>query len=83
MRKSNEGMMPPGRVQLIGPAVQGLTVCSWCPSPDGSGDPVAVALVFNIVEIGDIVMRLKSRRAVDDVIDALQKHKTDVFGGGA
>jgi hypothetical protein len=60
--------------------VDGFSVCEWCPTPDGSGAPEAVAVVFNMRSVGDVVLRLRSRRAVDEMIAALEKHRDVVFG---
>jgi len=73
------GRTAPAKAALFGPAVDGITVAEWCSTPNGSGRPEAVALVFNIRELGDIVMRLKSRRACDELIDALIEHRDAVF----
>ena len=54
------GKTPPSHTEMFGPMVDGFTIAQWCPSPDGSGKPTAVAVVFNVRELGDIVMRLKS-----------------------
>lgn len=71
----------PSNTQLLGPHVEdGVVVGQWCPTPDGSGPPVAVALIFNLPSHGDIVMRLKSRRAVDEMIRQLEHHAAEVFG---
>lgn len=64
--------------QLIGPTVTGFTVGSWCQSSDGSGTPIAVAVSMN-TQFGDIVLRLKSPQAVDLMIQALLRHKRDVW----
>ena len=73
------GRTPPAKTEMFGPMVDGLTVGEWCPTPDGSGKPEAVALVFNVREFGDLVMRLKSRRACNEIIDALTAHRDAVF----
>ena len=65
---------------MFGPMVEGFDVVQWCPTPDGSGDPTAVALVFNVRELGDIVVRLKSREMVDQTIAALEENRDAVFG---
>lgn len=72
--------IPPSNTPLVGPMVEGVTVAEWCPTPDGSGKPTAVAIVFNCREVGDVVLRLGSRRAVDEMIDALVERGDSVFG---
>jgi hypothetical protein len=64
-----------------GLTIEEYTVGSWCRSPDGSGKPEAVALCLSVKGLaGPLVMRLKTRRAVDDMIRALKTHRDDVFG---
>lgn len=71
----------PGR-QLHGVNIKEFKVVSWHPTPDASGPPTAVAIVITTEQHGDLVMRLKSARAVDDFIKALEHHKADVFPKG-
>ena len=81
--KLSQPRIPPANTQLIGPKVQdGVVVAEWCPTPDGSGPATAVALIFNVREFGDIVMRLKSRRVVEELIENLKTHADNVFGPG-
>lgn len=70
----------PNKVALLGPVVEGFTVGQWCQSRDGTGKPTAVAVVFNVRSLGDVVLRLHSRRAVDETIQALIEHRDAVFG---
>ncbi len=63
---------------MYGPVVSGYTVGSWCQSQDGSGPPIAVAISIE-TGIGDVVLRLKSPRAVDEMIQTLLRHKRDVW----
>jgi hypothetical protein len=67
------------RSPLIGPKLKGYTIGSWCPTLDGSGPPEAVALTINVQGMGDLVLRLKSKRAVDEMIELLQQYKEDVW----
>jgi hypothetical protein len=64
---------------LIGPKVNGYSVGSWCPTPDGSGKPVAVAISLDVSGIGDIVVRLKTPDAVDNMVQLLLKYKQEVW----
>ena len=72
---------PPSKepTPLIGVNVKGYAVGSWCPTPDGSGAPTAVAISIETESFGDIVLRMKSPRAVDEFIQALLRHKRDVW----
>jgi hypothetical protein len=56
---------------------------SWCPTPDGSGPATAVAIRFETA-IPDVAfaVRLKSPAAVDEMIEALLRHKNDVWPEG-
>lgn len=77
--KVSTGKTAPPNTEMFGPMVDGFDVVQWCPTRDGSGEPEAVALVFNVRELGDIVMRLKSRDAVDRTIAALEEHRDAVW----
>jgi len=76
----NTPRIPPEKTQLIGPDVEGFTIGEWTPSRDGTGKPTAVAVVFNMRQVGDVVLRLKSKRAVNEMIDALKENRDAVFG---
>jgi len=73
--------IPPKNTELEGPMVEGYAVAEWCPTPDGTGPAEAVAVVFNIAGFGDVVLRLKTRRAVNAMIAALIHHRDEVFKG--
>lgn len=64
---------------LNGPKLEGFTVGSWCPTPDGSGKPEAVAITVRVENLGDLVLRLKSPERVDEVIRLLQQYKKEVW----
>lgn len=67
---------------LIGPDVESFTVGSWCPTPDGSGKPVAVAISLRVTIADipmDLVMRIKSPMEVDRIVQMLLRHKRDVW----
>lgn len=55
-------------------------VCSW--SPDPRGISAATQVHFQLVtrQLDPIVVRMKSAAAVDELIDALTRHRVDVFG---
>lgn len=69
----------PGNRPLRGPNLSGYTVGSWCPTPDGSGPPQAVAIALHLENGPDLVFRLKSPRAVDELIQMLLRHKREVW----
>jgi hypothetical protein len=75
-----QGRAPPPNTEMFGPMVDGFDVVQWCPTRDGTGAPEAVALVFNVRELGDIVVRLRSREVVDRTIAALEEHRDAVWG---
>jgi hypothetical protein len=57
-----------------------LNVYSWCPTPDGSGPATQVHLHFGTPPGIVGVMRFKSPRTLDRIIDALIDHREDVWG---
>lgn len=61
--------------------VQQIGVASWCPTPDGSGPAEAVALHFAAAGMGEFAVRLKTARAVDELIAMLERHRNDVWPG--
>jgi len=64
-----------------GLTIKQYTVGQWCRSTDGTGKPEAVAICLELDGFaGALVMRLKTRRAVDDMIAALREHRDGVFG---
>ncbi len=65
--------------ELFGPTVVSFTVGSWCPSRDGTGPATAVGISIETERHGDLVLRLKSPRAVDQMIQMLLRHKRDVW----
>ncbi len=74
--------LPPPQVggqPMYGPDVVSFTVGSWCPTPDGSGPAVAVAIAIELANGQHIVMRMKTPERVDEVIQMLLRHKRDVW----
>lgn len=74
--------LPPpefGGEEMFGRTVKSFTVGSWCHTPDGSGQPQAVAISIELMTGEHLVMRLKSPRAVDETIQMLLRHKRDVW----
>lgn len=68
---------------LMGPQLEGYTVGAWCPSTDGTGKPTAVALSLQVKGLGDLVLRLKSPRAVDEMVRLLLQYKGEVWPDNA
>jgi len=64
---------------LMGPNIESFTVGSWCPTPDGTGKPEAVAISIKASGLGDIVMRIKSPMELDRIVQMLLRHKRDVW----
>ena len=61
--------------------IEEYDVASWCPTPDGSGPPEQVHVLFRIKgHPTPLVMRLKTQEATDTLIAALQRHRRDVWG---
>lgn len=75
--------MERGEGGLIGPNVESMTVGDWCPTQDGTGPAKAVALSFKVSGLMpvplDLVFRLKTPTAVDDLIQMLLRHKRSVW----
>ena len=58
-----------------------LEVASWGPQSDGKGPQTQVHLVIDLHGPGlPLIMRLKSRRIVDELIKALESHRDEVWG---
>jgi hypothetical protein len=79
MSKRRLPPMTHGDRGLSGHNVGGFTVGSWVPNQDSTGQPVAIAIALHTVGHGDVVLRLKSPKAVDDMIQMLLRHKRDVW----
>ena len=71
--------IPPDGAALAGPMVEGYAVVSWYDRPFPEGQADGVAIVFNLLSVGDVVLKFKSRRAVDELIAALVKERDEVF----
>jgi hypothetical protein len=76
------------KVEDLGPSGLGLgftiteySVGAWCPTPDGSGKPTAVAISLKLDGSPyPHVLRLKSKGAVEMLIRHLQRYQKEVFG---
>lgn len=79
--------LPPperGPRRLDGPKVLSYTVGDWSPSPDASIPPTAVGVALQVEwRFGeppvDLVFRLHTPRAVDNMIATLLRHKRSVW----
>lgn len=59
--------------------IEHYTIGQWCPSPDGSGKPEAIAISFKIADGCEIFFRLKSRHMVNTFIEIMEKHRDEVW----
>lgn len=64
---------------LMGPNVLEVKVVEWCPSLDGSGPATAVAIAIITDTVGDLVLRMETPQAVDEMIQMLLRHKRGVW----
>lgn len=61
--------------------IEEYSVGAWCPTPDGSGKPIAVAITFKLKgSPHPMVLRLKSKGAVEMLKRLLDEYGTMVFG---
>jgi hypothetical protein len=55
-------------------------VGSWCPERDGKGPATQVHITFHLAgDIPPMAIRLKSKLAADQMIEALIRHRNDVW----
>ena len=68
---------------IYAPKIKSYGVASWCPTPDGSGKPEAVAIHVDLEE-GNLsfLVRLKSRGEVNRMVAMLLRHADDVWPEG-
>lgn len=84
MRKNGKPGMKTevGPRQIRGVRLTGYTIGSWCPTDDGTGPAEAVSFSLE-TKLGNqdcnFVMRLKSPNTVDELVQALLKHRQDVW----
>jgi hypothetical protein len=75
----NLAEMSGGRVETMG-----YDVYSWSPCKAGEGVPSSQVHVHFAIRPGmTIVLRLKSARALDEIVAVLLQHRADVWGKGA
>lgn len=58
-----------------------LHVSSWTPEPDGRGRPTQVHLVMSLGNNLGVTCRLRSARAVDQLIHVLAEYRNEVWPG--
>ena len=59
--------------------IEEYTVASWCALPDGKGPSTQVHIVLKTPLKARFVLRLKSKDAVSTFIEALERHRNDVW----
>jgi hypothetical protein len=60
---------------------KGYEVCSWRPGPPRSGPPTQVHLLMALPVPGaKMVLRLKSARALDELVGILLQYRQEVWG---
>ncbi len=84
----NRGLPPPNRVpqNIAGMAfleVQALHVSSWSSLPDGKGPSTQVHLRLDVPGLSaPLIVRFKGPDTLDLLIQALERHRNDVWPGG-
>jgi hypothetical protein len=73
------------RTQIYVMEVESVNVASWTPGPEGTSiPPTQVHLIVTIRGARNpLLMRYKSRRALQDLIDALIEHRNYTWPDGA
>lgn len=89
MKRDRNPHLPPassGPYNLTGMEfleIEQYHVGSWSPLPDGKGPATQVHFMLRLRGIDTpLVMRLKSARAADELIAALERHRFDVWPTG-
>lgn len=67
---------------IFAPLTLGYDVGAWCPTPDGSGKPEAVAMSIHVDGGLEVLLRLKSRAEVNRLVAVLLRHADDVWPEG-
>ena len=60
----------------------GYEVCSWRPGPPESGPVTQVHLLMDIAPGVKTVLRMKSARALDELVGLLIQYRNEVWPGG-
>lgn len=61
------------------PAGEGYEVCSWRPGPAGSGPAEQVHVLLSMAPGMKAILRLKSARALDELIGVLLEYRNEVW----
>lgn len=79
--RNNDDQRPVNLPDMYLIEVDGIDVAEWHPLPDGNGkaEQVHVYLHFKDPKMPTFVLRLKSARAVDELITALITHRNGVW----
>lgn len=77
--KSERVERGPGPLKFAAPLADGYTVGAWCPTRDGSGPAEAVVLEIPVMGIGKVGLRVKSRRAMDELVQLLGEYADQVW----
>jgi hypothetical protein len=60
----------------------GYNVCSWRPGAPGSGPTTEVHILLPIAPGAKAIMRLKSARALDELVGVLLEYRREVWPNG-
>lgn len=59
---------------------KGYKIVEWCPTPDGTGKPEAVAMIIDLgMEDVKIALRFNNPESVDQLIAVLGRHRFGVW----
>ncbi len=72
------------KINLVVIDVKSLEVASWSPGEAGAGvPPTQVHILLEVPGLDEpLVLRLKSRRVADEIINALIDHRDEVWPEG-
>lgn len=74
--------LPPSTEPLLTQYFEGFNVCTWSPNPvPGTVPPTQVHFILNMAGLPPMTLRLKSPRAVDNLISLLGQYRGEVWGG--
>lgn len=69
-------------VKLVEVEIDNYSVVEWVPGDNGEGVPEAVCINFNLggaLDGATFMIRLKSRKSVQTLIKALERHRDSVW----